>query len=517
MECLKNMNVWSVVAEQAIVKRDSALLIESLSNLNKWEYAKPPLLSSSSEIESLMNSNDLPSNSNSNSNRSIESSLLSMQLHILKNQPDQIQSSYREVESLLIEAYREILSIPQERRLQIQSQQFYTMNLLAKLGDRSRASTLIMTHLRKIPKGRSDSVVDHINLLRVRQSLYWKLEEKEASNLSTIMSDFEWTTIQIAQQFLEEGDYASTLETLISASHRNRISTHFVQEMGSIVAKLSSSNLFQSDVRADIQNHLTYNFDCFGSSERSALLSSLAISKLKTANKSNMSKFYEEVYSLLHSAVSADSENKQAWHELSSLLFSLLVQRNLTKMDLPFVTPEYLVATIISALRLDCTNTSLLFWLFYSINNHQKTLSEKILKLLESIPLHAFIPYLYYLFIPRSPLILVTHRLMHSLLSVYPELTCFYLEWNQSFISMNFGPLFSFLPDRVKCDVVCSRINALIVVKSPSHKAQIQQRSRTRLCRIQTRELRNHKQNSLLHSMSYSGPRKHSEAASRIV
>ena len=331
---------------------------------------------------------ELNSNSNSNSNRSIESSLLSMQLHILKNQPDQIQSSYREVESLLIEAYREILSIPQERRLQIQSQQFYTMNLLAKLGDRSRASTLIMTHLRKIPKGRSDSVVDHINLLRVRQSLYWKLEEKEASNLSTIMSDFEWTTIQIAQQFLEEGDYASTLETLISASHRNRISTHFVQEMGSIVAKLSSSNLFQSDVRADIQNHLTYNFDCFGSSERSALLSSLAISKLKTANKSNMSKFYEEVYSLLHSAVSADSENKQAWHELSSLLFSLLVQRNQTKMDLPFVTPEYLVATIISALRLDCTNTSLLFWLFYSINNHQKTLSEKILKLLESIPLH---------------------------------------------------------------------------------------------------------------------------------
>lgn len=39
MECLKNMNVWSVIAEQAIVKRDDTLLIESLANLNKWEYA----------------------------------------------------------------------------------------------------------------------------------------------------------------------------------------------------------------------------------------------------------------------------------------------------------------------------------------------------------------------------------------------------------------------------------------------------------------------------------------------
>ena len=426
------------------------------------------------------NSNNLPSNSNnlpSNSNRSIESSLLSMQLHIIKNHTAQIQSSYREAESLLIEAYREILSVPQERRLQIQMQQLYTMSLLAKLGDRSRGSALIMTHLRNIPKGRSDSLVDHIGLLRVRQSVYWKLEEKEVSSLSTVMSDFEWTTIQIAKQFFKEGDYASTLETLISASHRNRISTHFVQEMGSIVAKLSASNFFQPSVRADIQNHLTYNLECFGSSERSALLSSLAFAKLKATTKNNSNKFYEEICSLLRSAVSTDSENKQAWYELSALLFSLLVQRNQGKSDLSFVKPEYLVATIISALRLGCTNTSLLFWLFYSINNYQKKLSEKIFKLLESIPLHTFVPYLYYLFIPRSPFISITRRLMYSLVSVYPELTSIYLEWNHSFISMNFGPLYSYLPDRVKCNVVGSKSNALIVVESPHHKAQTQQRN----------------------------------------
>ena len=41
VECLKNMNVWSAVAEQAIVKRDKALLLESLSNLNKWKYIHP--------------------------------------------------------------------------------------------------------------------------------------------------------------------------------------------------------------------------------------------------------------------------------------------------------------------------------------------------------------------------------------------------------------------------------------------------------------------------------------------
>lgn len=424
-----------------------------------------------------MNSSNLPSNSN----RSIESSLLSMQLHMIKNHPDQIQSSYREAESLLIEAYREILSIPQERRLQIQIQQLYTMSLLAKLGDRSRGSALIITHLRNIPKGRSDSLVDSIGLLRVRQSLYWRLEEKEVSSLSAVMSDFEWTTIQIAKQFFKEGDYASTLETLISASHRKRISTHFVQEMGSIVAKLSASNFFQSSVRADIQNHLTYNLECFGASERSALLSSLAFAKLKASTKSSSNKFYEEICSLLRNAVSTDTENKQAWYELSALLFSLLVQRNQNKTELSFVKPEFLVATIISALRLDCMNTSLLFWLFYTFNNYQKKLGEKIFKLLETIPLHTFVPYLYYLFIPRSPLISVTRRLMYSLLSVYPELTSIYLEWNYSFISMNFGPIYSYLPDRVKCDVVGSESNALIVVESPHHKAQTQQRNRARL------------------------------------
>ena len=476
------------------------------------------LPSNSSNLPS--NSSNLPSNSSnlpSNSNRSIECSRLSMQLHIIKNRTAQIQSSYREAESLLIEAYREILSVPQERRLQIQMQQLYTMSLLAKLGDRSRGSALIMTHLRNIPKGRSDSLVDHIGLLRVRQSVYWKLEEKEVSSLSTVMSDFEWTTIQIAKQFFKEGDYASTLETLISASHRNRISTHFVQEMGSIVAKLSASNFFQPSVRADIQNHLTYNLECFGSSERSALLSSLAFAKLKATTKNNSNKFYEEICSLLRSAVSTDSENKQAWYELSALLFSLLVQRNQGKSDLSFVKPEYLVATIISALRLDCTNTSLLFWLFYSINNYQKKLSEKIFKLLESIPLHTFVPYLYYLFIPRSPFISITRRLMYSLVSVYPELTSIYLEWNHSFISMNFGPLYSYLPDRVKCNVVGSKSNALIVVESPHHKAQTQQRNRARLCRIQTCQLRDHPQNSLFHSMPYPGPRQRPSAAYRIV
>ena len=66
---------------------------------------------------------------------------------------------------------------------------------------------------------------------------------------------------------------------------------------------------------------------------------------------------------------------------------------------------------------------------------------------------------------------------MYSLVSVYPELTSIYLEWNHSFISMNFGPLYSYLPDRVKCNVVGSKSNALIVVESPHHKAQTQQRN----------------------------------------
>ena len=166
--------------------------IESLMNSSNLPSNSSNLPSNSSNLPSNSsnlpsnsnnlpsNSNNLPSNSNnlpSNSNRSIESSLLSIQLHIIKNHTAQIQSSYREAESLLIEAYREILSVPQERRLQIQMQQLYTMSLLAKLGDRSRGSALIMTHLRNIPKGRSDSLVDHIGLLRVRQSVYWKLEE----------------------------------------------------------------------------------------------------------------------------------------------------------------------------------------------------------------------------------------------------------------------------------------------------------------------------------------------------
>lgn len=422
----------------------SGVVVES----KQMEVHTSIILFTPSEIESLLNMSDSPSNWK----YSIDDSLYLLQLQILKDQQNSIQSTSLKAESLLIEAYHEILSVPQQRRLQIQSQKLYTLRLLAKLSSRPPGSTLIMTHLRSVVKGRSDSVADHIGLLRIRQSLYGKLEEKEVSSCSTVLSDFEWTTIQVAQHFLEEGDFASTLETLISASHRCRISTHFVQEMGSIVAKLSASKHLNSDFRISAQNHLMYNLECFGPSEQSALLSSIALLKMKTGTKDNKSQFYEEIYSLLLNAVQKDSENKQAWFELSSFLFSL----SQSKADLPFVKPEYLVATIISALRLDTSNTSLLISLLNSVKSAWRKLSEEVFKLIELIPLHTFIPYLYILFLPRSPFAPITHRLVHSLLSVYPELACFYLEWNQSAIAMDFGSLFSFLPDRVRCNVVCS-------------------------------------------------------------
>ena len=446
IECLKNMNVWSVVAEQAIVKRDKDMLIESLSNLNKWEYAFNQSVTSS-EIESLLNMKD----QSSSSSHSIQTSLYSLQLQIVRNRSERIQPDYQHVESLLIDAYRQILSIPQQRRLQIQIQQLYTMQMITQVSQRLPGSSLIIMHLRNIPSGRSDSTTDHINLLRIRQSLYCKIEEKEVANNTTILSDFEWTTIQIAKYFLQEEDYTSTLETLISASHRSRISMYFVQEMGSIVAQLSTNHIFSPSLRETVQNHLIYNRDCLNSSELSALLSAIASSKQSAGSKDkDKNKFFDEIYSLLLNSLHADYDNKQAWNELASLLISL----SHCKVNLPFVNPDYLVATIISALRLDCSNMCLLFWLFFSVNNYRETLSEEVFKLIETVPLYVFTPYLYYLFLPRSPLIPISRRLLHSLLSLYPGLACFYLEWNQSFIKMDYGTLYTVLPDRVNCGVV---------------------------------------------------------------
>ena len=436
LSCLKNMNLWSVIAEQAVVKQDTRLLLESFVHLNRWEFLFTFEVICS-EIESILThpkeETDLA--------KSLSLSILHIQVLINQGNQDSITHLSRHIETQLILAHRQSLTLSQKRHIQFLAQVMYNLLLISQLLNGSSIGMPIMMHLRDNALGESDFMSDRVMLLRMRQYYYAKMEEEGLSNDAVgPSSDFEWSTIQIAKLFLKEQDYPSVLETLITGSHNKFVTTRYVQQAGSILADLSLETDQCPEINMSLLEHLVYNLEFFRKSESGALMTTYA-----SLMRNDEIDDTEEIQSLLMQSTHLDPDNKHTWYQLASLYFS----KSINNTGSTQLNQNVVLSVIVYALRLNESDPSLILWFFFILAYRYNNITDEFYKTIDIIPLHVFLPYLFYLYIPNSAIHSFSRRITQALVSAFPQPVLYYLDWNRSLILNEFTSSTSYLQGNI--------------------------------------------------------------------